>query len=143
MSCRPVRRGIHKVLSELVKRARFNPTPESVAEARRLVGPLLDTLPDVIGHCVELVVSELATNAVRHARTPYELAVRIFPTIRVEVTDASPAPPARENPAPTDEGGRGVFIVDRCTQRWGVASLPTGKVVWAEIHSFAQADGRA
>jgi anti-sigma regulatory factor (Ser/Thr protein kinase) len=124
------------------RRARFEPTPDSVPAARRLVQPLVKNLPADVAECLELVVSELASNAVRHARTPYELTVEVFPTLRVEVTDANPSPPVRKNPGPMDEGGRGLLIVDACAKRWGVAPLPTGKVVWAELHSVAEEDGQ-
>jgi anti-sigma regulatory factor (Ser/Thr protein kinase) len=120
---------------------RFDPTPESVAEARRLVRALLPQVPSSVARCLELVVSELASNAVRHARTRYELAVHLVPTVRVEVADRSSALPVRKTPEVTDEGGRGLLIVERCTRRWGVTGRPPGKVVWAEVYAFAGPDG--
>jgi anti-sigma regulatory factor (Ser/Thr protein kinase) len=64
-----------------------------------MIRPFLGTLSDDAAGRLELVVSELATNAVRHARTPYEITVAISVTIRVEVTDASRARPVRQPPA--------------------------------------------
>jgi anti-sigma regulatory factor (Ser/Thr protein kinase) len=128
-------------VSSAVVYGRFDPTPESVAEARRLVRDVLPQLPSSVARCVELVVSELATNAVRHARTRYELAVHLVPTVRVEVADGSPALPVRRTPQVTDEGGRGLLIVERCTRRWGVIERPSGKVVWADVDAFAGPDG--
>jgi anti-sigma regulatory factor (Ser/Thr protein kinase) len=130
-------------MPEFAGYVRFDPTPDSVARARRLVEPLLRQLPAPVAQCLQLVVSELATNAVRHARTAYELAVRLFPTVRVEVADGSPTPVVPKQPATTDESGRGLLIVDRCAQRWGVAERPPGKVVWAELYAFAAPDGDA
>src|SRR4051812_19518846 len=104
----------------------FEPTPASIAEARHLARPLLALLPAEMAECLELVVSELATNAVRHAATPYELTVSISPTVRVEVSDASSDLPVRQYPDLTDSGGRGLLIVDTCAEHWGVKPLPQG-----------------
>jgi hypothetical protein len=70
-------------------RGHFEPTAASVREARYLAGPLLARLPPDVAMRIELVVSELATNAVRHAATPYGVTARVFPTPRVEVQDGS------------------------------------------------------
>jgi anti-sigma regulatory factor (Ser/Thr protein kinase) len=122
-------------------RAQFQPTTDSVALARRLTRSLRDELPADVADRVELVVSELATNAVRHAATPYEVSVRVFPTVRVEVSDASPDRPVRARDDTSEPNGRGLLIVDKCADRWGVDPLPSGKVVWADVRMFTRTGG--
>jgi two-component sensor histidine kinase len=122
-------------------RATFEPTTESVAEARMLVGPICEWLSADVATCLELVVSELATNAVRHAATPYEVAVRLLPTVRVEVSDRSPTQPVRRLHSLDEPRGWGLQILDQCAERWGVDARPTGKVVWADVGNFTRTDG--
>ena len=122
-------------------RASFEPTSESVAAARLLVSPIRAWLSADVAACLELVVSELATNAVRHAATPYEVAVKVRPTLRVEVSDRSPARPVRRPHDLHDPRGWGLQIVDRCAERWGVEARPSGKVVWADVGNFTRRDG--
>ena len=80
---------------------------------------------------IELAASELATNAIRHAMTPFELSVLVAPEqIRLEVTDSSPVIPVLHQPI----GPRhGLHIVDALAERWGVHEVHGGKTVWAEF----------
>jgi hypothetical protein len=88
-----------------------------------------------------LVLSELVTNAVRHAASPRgrEIETRFLrlshDRIRIEVHDASIERPVKRRSADTDEGGRGLLLVDAVTaHQWGVSSRPgIGKLVWAVI----------
>jgi anti-sigma regulatory factor (Ser/Thr protein kinase) len=88
---------------------------------------------------VELLTSEVVTNALVHARAVGadegpDLVVRIHRgSVRVEVYDVSPEVPVRRNPEPMDPGGRGMCIVDELARDWGVDHLPTGKRVWFEV----------
>lgn len=90
---------------------------------------------------VELLTSEVVTNALVHARSveadPAEgpdLVVRIGRGfVRVEVYDVSPAVPVRRSPDPLDPSGRGMWIVDELSRDWGVDHLPRGKRVWFEV----------
>jgi Histidine kinase-like ATPase domain len=82
---------------------------------------------------VRLVVSELASNVVRHARTPYQVALRAQSAIRIEVSDRSPAAPRRRDLDLGAATGRGLQIVELCAARWGYELVPGGKVVWAEV----------
>ena len=109
----------------------FEPAPSSVARARLFARGLHDDLPETVRARLELVVSELATNAIVHAESRFEVAVLPGPPIRVEVTDASFQPPVME-PATVDfTSGRGLRLVAACADEWGYDLLPTGKVVWA------------
>jgi anti-sigma regulatory factor (Ser/Thr protein kinase) len=87
--------------------------------------------------CVEdamLIVSEMVTNAVRHGGGRVQLRLgRSAGFLRVEVGDASPAPPRLLPLDPTAECGRGLRIVDRLASRWGSRPVQDGKVVWVDL----------
>jgi two-component sensor histidine kinase len=79
-----------------------------------------------------LVVSELVTNAVRHAGTPVSVRVRLLGSrVRLEVGDGDPRLP---QPATgTGESGRGLRLVTAVARAWGARPTSHGKVVWAEL----------
>jgi anti-sigma regulatory factor (Ser/Thr protein kinase) len=111
----------------------FEPEAASVARARQFVSGVLDG-PQPLVEDVCLVVSELATNAVLHARTPYEVALVVAPeAVRVEVRDGSPRQPVSSRAEPEIATGRGLAIVDALSVAWGVQPDSQGKVVWAEL----------
>ena len=102
--------------------------------ARRFVGSALvewGLAPDD----VVLVVSELAANAVRHARSGFEVSLRpLDGAVVVEVNDASPQMPWAGTPCSGAPGGRGLVIVNGLARAWGSrAGLDGGKTVWAEV----------
>jgi anti-sigma regulatory factor (Ser/Thr protein kinase) len=81
-----------------------------------------------------LLVSELVTNALLHARTPLRLELRLGDqSVRVDVVDESSLPPAKQRPDPEAESGRGLLLVDKLSDRWGWNQTPTGKRVWFEL----------
>jgi anti-sigma regulatory factor (Ser/Thr protein kinase) len=82
-----------------------------------------------------LCVSEVVTNAVLHARTPIELHLRDDgTTIRVEVRDESTVAPVRRHVESASPTGRGLHLLDRLADRWGVEMRSDGKTVWFEFH---------
>ncbi|MFH8516692.1 SpoIIE family protein phosphatase [Streptomyces gelaticus] len=98
--------------------------------ARRALGRWgLDDLSDA----VELLVSEVVTNAVRYAERPVTLRLLRTDILRCEVGDDSPQLPRQRRARDMDEGGRGLFLVNRLARRWGATRLSTGKVVWFEM----------
>lgn len=111
----------------------FASAPESVRAARRLVtaatagaGPAGD---DAV-----LLLSELATNAVIHTGSPFEVVVRRRPDrLRIEVADGNRAMARRQRFSLTSGTGRGLGMVDEVADRWGVDERPGGKVVWFEL----------
>ena len=111
--------------------ASFDPVPLSVKEARQFVGSLLDD--PGLRETSELLVSELTTNALQHARGRFEVRVRAQPRVRVEVHDRSAVLPSPKDLAPSDESGRGLQIVTRLATSWGTRKLSDGKVVWFEL----------
>ena len=84
-----------------------------------------------------LMTSELATNAVEHARSPFDVTMtRQADAIRVAVADDSRRLPSLRDHAADAEGGRGIFIVDALSSDWGAESIPgDGKVVWFALPS--------
>jgi anti-sigma regulatory factor (Ser/Thr protein kinase) len=85
---------------------------------------------------VELVVSELATNALLHAGTPLKVSLHAFEdTLLLEVEDGSWAGPCQAICAePGDQNGRGLAIVNALSRDWGVdAQVGGGKSVWVEF----------
>lgn len=89
---------------------------------------------------IELVVSELATNAMAHAQTPFSVTLCAFDqTVVLEVSDASGAEPSLVVARALDTSGRGVAIVQALSRDWGVLSRASGgKSVWAEFDSTAR-----
>lgn len=115
--------------------AEFPPDLGSARSARRFVLSSVH-LDDGIGEQVELLVSELASNVVLHARTPFTIRVRQNPdsgVLRIECHDGTKELPVLEDPDPLALTGRGLHIVDRLADRWGVDVDDDGKTVWFEI----------
>ncbi|WP_267243181.1 SpoIIE family protein phosphatase [Streptomyces sp. PR69] len=110
--------------------------PEDAApgRARRLARRALDRWGlEELSESVELLVSEVVTNAVRYASRPVTLRLLRTDVLRCEVGDDSPQLPRQRRARDTDEGGRGLFLVNRLARRWGATRLSTGKVVWFEL----------
>lgn len=86
-----------------------------------------------------LLLSELVTNAVRHARVPQGREIGALfalrdDVLRVEVADASNVAPTPRTPDKDDAGGRGLLLVSTMADDWGVSPREgVGKVVWAEL----------
>ncbi len=109
------------------------PDPSAVAEARKNAVALLEGwgLNDA-AFITELVVSELVTNAIRHAQPPIQLRLIHDTSLICEVSDASNTAPHMRRARTYDEGGRGLLLVAQLTQRWGTRPTSSGKTIWAE-----------
>ncbi len=112
--------------------------PESAATARRLAQVVvLRTwrLSPKLAEDAVLLVSELVGNAVRHtgARVFGLRMRRRTGWIRIEVRDPSRGLPCLMPVQELDVSGRGLFLVDRLSDRWGVDLLPRGKTTWFEM----------
>jgi anti-sigma regulatory factor (Ser/Thr protein kinase) len=114
---------------------KFPPAPESVPAARRFATEALSELDPGALQEVELMVSELATNCVRHAHTAFELTIRSARgRVRIEVTDRAQGTPTMRSPAPDEPTGRGLQIVNMLAEAWGVeCSTRAGKTVWFTV----------
>jgi anti-sigma regulatory factor (Ser/Thr protein kinase) len=108
---------------------------QAVGKARELIRKALaewglESVQDV----TELVISELVTNAVRHARGPIRLCLTCDRgRLLGAVCDGDPHPPAVGANQVDDEGGRGLALVEAVTHRWGTHSTSTGKRVWFSL----------
>jgi anti-sigma regulatory factor (Ser/Thr protein kinase) len=113
---------------------RFPPEPGSASAARRFILDIGWSADDELNRRLSTAVSEVATNAILHARTPFVVrAVVGTDSIRVDVSDQSPNLPERDLHDPLQPTGRGLLILDRITDRWGISPEPSGKSVWFEV----------
>jgi PAS domain S-box-containing protein len=86
------------------------------------------------GFALELVVSELVTNAIRHGGPPIQLRlIRDVGGVTCEVSDGSNSSPHLRRAQTYDEGGRGLMLVAQLARRWGTRHRAVGKTIWAEI----------
>ncbi|HTT31188.1 MAG TPA: ATP-binding protein [Solirubrobacteraceae bacterium] len=113
----------------------FPHEPQSVPAARRFATSVLRGASTETLEAVELMVSELATNCIRHTDSGFELSItRGGGDIRVEATDGAGGEPEMRSPKPTDPSGRGLKIIDMLSSDWGVDHRPaTGKTVWFTV----------
>lgn len=110
------------------------PRPQTAAQARRLTRRTLRQWDlEQLLESTELLVSEVVGNAVRFAHRPITLRLLRTDVLRCEVEDDSTVVPRMRHARLSDEGGRGLFLVDQLAQRWGATRVSTGKVVWFEL----------
>ncbi|MFE0924511.1 SpoIIE family protein phosphatase [Streptomyces mutabilis] len=114
---------------------RFPGGPVSVASARRFVRAALDDVASDLVDTAQLLVSELVTNAVLHARTEAEVTVsRLDGRVRVRVADRRPGRGLVPQNCPPYAGtGQGLALVEQLASRYGVDVGDEGKVVWFEL----------
>jgi PAS domain S-box-containing protein len=110
----------------------LRPKPQQVAVGRRFTRDTLTAWqhPDLADTAC-LLVSEILTNAVQHARQM--IGLRLHHTAReiiAEITDDNTQPPQRTLPAAADESGRGLTLVEALAGTWGARPSGTGKTVW-------------
>jgi anti-sigma regulatory factor (Ser/Thr protein kinase) len=124
-------------------------TPEGTATATRAFASALDA-PRAARHFAldtlrawdddellddaAVIVTELATNAVLHARSGFTVGVSRSPqAVRIAVHDASPKRPEPRDASLVATSGRGLGIVATLANQWDVESIDAGKTVWAEL----------
>lgn len=121
--------------------------PRSVAYTRECVGLVAEVweLGDDVGGQIELLTSELSTNAAKYGLPPggdpdeqlMRLTVlRYEECLRVEVHDHQPRLPLMREAGPEDESGRGVQLVQLLSDDHGVYPTQHGKAVWFELKAF-------
>jgi PAS domain S-box-containing protein len=119
----------------------IQPGPQHVAGGRRFVRDTLDAWDQAdLAPTACLLVSELLTNAMRHTGEP--IGLRLNHTeheIVAEISDDHPQLPRRTLPAPADEDGRGLTLVEALADRWGSLPANGSKIVWFALST----DGRA
>ena len=83
---------------------------------------------------IDVLTSEIVSNAIRHASGPIRLEASLIQegTVRVEVVDTSPDSPVAAT-QPHANGGRGILIVQTLARRWGIDRGDSHKAVWFEL----------
>ena len=121
----------------------FSNTPGAPSAARRFVAGLLADVPSEISDEIAIMVSELATNCVRHTVTDFTVSVEKTPSeVRIEVTDTGGGTPEPRSPEMSEPSGRGLRIVQELSDSFGVRALPSppGKTVWFVVRLQEQHD---
>ncbi len=116
--------------------AEFAAEPHAPGEARRLLVAALLRWghSETLVNDAALVLSELASNAVRHAASTFSVAVRVERSaLQLAVHDAAPLPAGACEEGLTPRPGHGLAVIDAIATRWGVERTGEGKVVWAEL----------
>ncbi|MEU8136950.1 SpoIIE family protein phosphatase [Streptodolium elevatio] len=118
------------------------PHPEAVAPLRAACARQLAVWGlDDYAYPTELILSELATNAIRYGSQPIRVRLLHDRSLTCEVSDGSSTSPHLRRAATTDEGGRGLFLVAQFAERWGTRYTSRGKVIWAEQPLHGRAEG--
>ena len=112
---------------------RFEPLVTSASDVRRFVSTTLSEW-HVEDELVGFLANELATNAILHARTPFEVRLeRDETTCRIEVKDSNPRMPVLQ-PVPADSPSwHGMMIMNKQALSWGVEPEEEGKTVWCVV----------
>ena len=111
----------------------FEASPESIRKARAFLREAIsDRAGPGIAADLELALSELATNAVRHAGTAFEVVVELNGKARIEVEDSSTEPPVLQPNSAATPSGRGMHVIEAVCDRWGVHIAADRKCVWCE-----------
>ncbi|MEU3520694.1 SpoIIE family protein phosphatase [Streptomyces sp. NPDC006654] len=123
----------HALAADRIATWELAPDPALVGEVRAAaLGKLTEWGLDDSAFAMELILSELVTNAIRHGTGPIRVRLLHHRTVICEVVDTSNTAPHLRRAASTDEGGRGLFLVAQLARAWGTRHLSQGKVIWAE-----------
>ncbi len=125
------------------QRRTFSCTPGDVPAARRFVRETLEGQPAGVVEAAEVMTSELATNAIRHAQTGFEITIDVGEELRVEVRDDGAGEPTPRTPELREPTGRGLLIVHALAADWGVIPGASGKTVWFTLAGVRSTAGRA
>ena len=125
----------------MIQQQTLPPEPASASAARRFAQSVLTEWHESeLADVVALLVSELVTNAVLHAGSPVQVAVRRRgDCVRIEVADDSPVLPGLRDYSDDATTGRGLGMLEMLAETWGVEAAATGgKVVWFELPASQQ-----
>jgi anti-sigma regulatory factor (Ser/Thr protein kinase) len=126
---------------------RFTPDAASIRAARRFVLDAAGDLAPDVRDAISVMVSELAMNAVQYGRTAFVVSIELTgDSLRVEVTDSGGGTPeAQPLPPASSPHGRGLFLVDRLADEWGVSPAADGpqRTVWFRVATRSHQDMRS
>jgi two-component sensor histidine kinase len=114
----------------------FDARPASVSQSRRFAEEATADLAPEFREAIVLMVSELATNALVHATSGFEVRIeRDATTVRTMVTDNGVGSPSLSFPDSTEPHGRGLLVVRELSDEWGTTVEPNtpGKTVWFSL----------
>jgi anti-sigma regulatory factor (Ser/Thr protein kinase) len=131
-----------------VKEVRHFPNARSsVTAARRFVTAALTGETSEVVQTAELLVSELASNCVRHTDSDFEIEVtREGGEIRIAASDWGAGMPVMRTPDPLSVSGRGLLVIDMLSGAWGIEAASRrrpGKTVWLTLTATTPAGVRA
>jgi anti-sigma regulatory factor (Ser/Thr protein kinase) len=125
----------------------FAPDAASIRAARRFVLAAAGELAPDLRDAISVMVSELAMNAVQYARTPFVVSIELTgDSLLVEVTDSGGGnPEAQPLPPASSPHGRGLFLVGRLADEWGVSPAADGpeRTVWFRVATRSRQDTRS
>jgi anti-sigma regulatory factor (Ser/Thr protein kinase)/GAF domain-containing protein len=125
---------LHGIPSSDVAQWLLHPWPTAPGVMRQTVRRTLhDWGLSACSDVAELLVSELATNAVRYASRPIELRLMRTDVLLCEIKDDDHHLPVLRSASETDEFGRGLKLVSSLARRWGANRTSDGKVVWFDL----------
>lgn len=128
----------------IVRRATrdFEPIGENVRAAREFIAAIVaDWQTDELEWPLVQIVSELACNAVIHAKTAFTVALtEIDGGCRLGVTDMSPRRPQPRHYGTDATTGRGLRLVEQMSREWGVETSHGAKTVWVEVVATSMTD---
>jgi anti-sigma regulatory factor (Ser/Thr protein kinase) len=121
-------------------RLHLPPRAASAREARTKVRAMVSAWPTPCSAALQVLVDEVVTNVILHARTDAELVATVDGHFaRVQVRDGSTRLPTALHYGTSSLTGRGLHLVEALARRWGVTELDGGKVVWFEFDCDADA----
>lgn len=112
----------------------FPPDPAAVGTARRFVAGCLPQVGDQLLERILVMVSELASNCLRHAASAFRVELAWSDeAVRVAVVDWGAGTPTLRSPTPSEPSGRGLRIVEALADEWGIDAQGGGKAVWFQV----------
>jgi anti-sigma regulatory factor (Ser/Thr protein kinase) len=130
--------------SQPVEACSFPADNRGPQQARRFIDQVLWDwgYSGALAEDARLLISELATNAVRHAKSTFRVGARIERGhLRLSVRDESSVEPRMLEVAPEGPRGHGLRVVAALSEEWGFDSIPGGKEVWAKLRFDSDRNG--
>ena len=121
--------------AEDILHLRLNGSPEAAASARRALARLRGDLDAPLMETMRLLVTELVSNSVKHARAGHVQLKAVVgrSAVWIEVLDEGPGFDPNKQRTPGHDAGWGLFLVERLANRWGVVQDGASTRVWFEL----------